>query len=78
MIPATLTEGQPLLTMTSVTSLDDLAPFFATVCQSVTKQQTKSHNRREAKTKKAKPVQANNAGVVSSIIERDFLENLSA
>ena len=35
---AQLAEGQPQLTMTSITSLDDLAPFFASICENVTRQ----------------------------------------
>ena len=35
-----LKRGEPQLTMTSIFSLDDLAPFFAAVCDGVTRQQT--------------------------------------
>ena len=42
-----LKEGEPQLTMTSIFSLEDLAPFFAAICESVTKQQTKGQSRRK-------------------------------
>ena len=64
--------------MTSVTSLDDLAPFFATVCQSITKQQTKSHNKRRDKGKSGGDKAVTPSDIISAIIERDFLENLAA
>ncbi len=43
--PAELSEGEPQLTMTSISSLDDLAPFFASICSNVTRQQTRSLGR---------------------------------
>ena len=36
-----LKRGEPQLTMTSIFSLDDLAPFFAAICDGVTRQQTR-------------------------------------
>lgn len=40
--PMKLKKGEPQLTMTAICSLEELAPFFAAVCDSVTRQQTKS------------------------------------
>merc|ERR1711997_261703 len=45
--PMSLKEGEPQLTMTSIFSLEDLAPFFAAICESVTKQQTKGQSKRK-------------------------------
>lgn len=64
--PANLKEGQPQLTMTSLSCLDDLAPFFASICNNVTRQQTKS------KTE----IPHSAIDVINAIIEKDFLEAL--
>jgi len=39
--PVRLKRGEPTLTMTSIYTLHDLAPFFAAICNGVTRQQTK-------------------------------------
>ncbi len=63
--PAELKEGQPQLTMTSIKSLDDLGPFFASICENVTRQQTKFKGEKDDK-------------IIDELIERDFVENLPA
>ena len=67
-----LKSGEPQLTMTSIDSLDDLAPFLAAICEDVTRQQAKSsvHLHHEERND---PVQAA-ADIVGALIERDFLE----
>lgn len=74
-----LKEGEPQLTMTSIFALDDLAPFFAAICESVTRQQTKAYQSRRRKILR----QASSTNrlladseLINSIIERDFLEVL--
>ncbi len=69
--PLDLMEGQPQLSMTSITSLDDLGPFFASVCQNVTRQQTKSSGIPSDQKQKTKEM-------INDIIERDFLEAIQA
>ena len=75
-----LKEGEPQLTMTSIFALDDLAPFFAAICESVTRQQTKACQSRQSK-KMLRQSSTNrlaaDSELINSIIERDFLENLS-
>ena len=39
--PLRLKRGEPQLTMASIFNLEDLAPFFAAICNGVTRQQTK-------------------------------------
>ncbi len=82
-----LKEGEPQLTMTSIFSLDDLTPFFASICDSVTRQQTKGHSR--SVTTAAAPSSAyrrrrsasnwstDSVELINSIIERDFLETVA-
>lgn len=70
--PARLKEGQPQLTMTSISSLDDLGPFFASICNNVTRQQAKSNKGRQKSPKKA---QGERNDVINSMLERDFLEH---
>ena len=40
--PRPIVAGEPLLTMRSVSSLEDLAPWFSTLSLSLTRQQTRS------------------------------------
>ena len=40
--PRPIIAGEPLLTMRSVSSLEDLAPWFSTLSLSLTRQQTRS------------------------------------
>ena len=69
--PMNLKEGEPQLTMTSILSLEDLAPFFAAICESVTKQQTKGQYHKRTKKDKI------DSDLINSIIEKDFLETVS-
>jgi len=68
--PRSIISGEPLLTMRSVGSLDDLAPWFSTLSQSLTRQQTRSmvtgvvSNRSPLDT-------------IERIIEIDFMEEIS-
>lgn len=85
--PAKMKEGQPQLTMTSITSLEDLGPFFASICDNVTRQQTKSRTKQmtlgafrqtsisqsQGSSSKSRE---NASDVINAIIERDFLEQL--
>ncbi|XP_059082535.1 protein dopey-1-like isoform X2 [Tigriopus californicus] len=73
--PVKLTEGQPILTMTSIGSLEDLGPFFASICENVTRQQTKTkknraHRNREKTWSTEKPTN----DIIDAILEKDFLE----
>ena len=77
-----LKEGEPQLTMTSIFALDDLAPFFAAICESVTRQQTKAGTGQSQRSKKIARQSSTNrlaadSELINSIIDRDFLENLS-
>ncbi len=73
--PMSLKEGEPQLTMTSIFSLDDLAPFFAAICESVTKQQTKGQKRKSTGRNLARVVA--DCDLINSIVEQDFLETVS-
>ena len=70
-----LKEGEPQLTMTSIYSLDDLAPFFAAICQGVTRQQTKGQGR--LRRQSSRVIHDSNADLIDSLFERDFLETVS-
>jgi hypothetical protein len=74
--PMNLKEGEPQLTMTSIYSLDDLAPFFAAICQGVTRQQTKGQGRLRRQSSRV-VIHNSNADLIDSLIERDFLETVS-
>ena len=78
--PMSLKEREPQLTMTSIFSLEDLAPFFAAICESVTKQQTKGQ-RRTLKWRNISRLESRCSSdsdiIIDSIIERDFLETVS-
>ena len=71
-----LKEGESQLTMTSIYSLDDLAPFFAAICQGVTRQQTKGQGRLRRQSSRV-VIHDSNADLIDSLIERDFLETVS-
>ena len=73
--PMSLKEGEPQLTMTSIFSLDDLTPFFAAICDSVTKQQTKGQKRKLRRS--ATKVATSDSDLINSIIEQDFLETVA-
>ena len=74
-----LKEGEPQLTMTSIFALDDLAPFFAAICESVTRQQTKACQSRRKKILRQSSTASRMADseLINSIIERDFMEIVS-
>jgi hypothetical protein len=74
--PISLKEGEPQLTMTSIFSLDDLTPFFAAVCDNVTRQQTKGQKRQRLRRSTSR-LQNDSIDVINSIIERDFLETVA-
>ncbi len=65
--PLRLVEGQLQLTMTSIASLEDLGPFFASICHNVSRQQAKSHAKARA-----------GEDLINAVIERDFLESWTA
>ena len=72
----TLKEGELQLTMTSIFTMDDLTPFFAAICESVTRQQTTACQRRKLR----RSITSNchtDSDLINSIIERDFLEIVS-
>ena len=75
--PTTMVEGQPQLSMTSIEALEDLAPFFASICDNVTRQQAKNHsNFARQKSQSRASFEAMN--YINSILEQDFLEPLPA
>ena len=85
---AHMKEGQPQLTMTSISSLEDLGPFFASICNNVTRQQTRTKTSSPrvslARQTSIGVSSQNNADrdeameVINALIERDFLEHLQS
>ena len=71
-----LKEGELQLTMTSIISMDDLSPFFAAICESVTRQQTTACQRRKLRRSITSTFHTDSQ-LINSIIERDFLEVVS-
>ena len=83
--PVFLKSGEPQLTMTTILSLDDLAGFFAALCDGVTRQQTRakplsiSNSTSDAFDPKKYYVKDNDISTISimdAILERDFLESV--
>jgi len=68
--PRPIVAGEPLLTVRSISSLADLAPWFATLSCALTRQQTRSIQNLGA-SKQRSPV-----AIIERIIELDFLEEL--
>lgn len=70
--PRPIIAGEPLLTMRSVSSLDELAPWFTTLSLSLTRQQTRSMttNKTRADTSRS-PLDT-----IERIIEIDFMEDI--
>ena len=68
-----LAEGQPQLTMTSITSLDDLAPFFASICDNVTRQIARNDG---GGGSGSSALSSDMTERIDRIIEADFLEAL--
>merc|ERR1719414_1086430 len=87
--PMTLKLGEPQLTMTSICSLEDLAPFFAALCDGVTRQQTTCKSSRisnfkvsdQAKHENSNPRKnisaSSSSDIIDAILERDFLESVT-
>ena len=83
----TLKSGEPQLTMTSIYSLEDLAPFFAALCDGVTRQQTTSKSKKISKVSdQIEPENSNprknlsassSSDIIDAILERDFLESVT-
>ena len=83
----TLKSGEPQLTMTSIYSLEDLAPFFAALCDGVTRQQTTSKSKKISKvsdqiehenSNPRKNLSASSSSeIIDAILERDFLESVT-
>ena len=83
----TLKSGEPQLTMTSIYSLEDLAPFFAALCDGVTRQQTTSKSKKISKvsdqiehenSSQRKNLSASSSSdIIDAILERDFLESVT-
>merc|ERR1719266_2823566 len=59
--PMTLKSGEPQLTMTSIYSLEDLAPFFAALCDGVTRQQTTSKSKKISNFKVSDQIEHENS-----------------
>ena len=72
-----LKEGELQLTMTSIISMDDLSPFFAAICESVTRQQTTACQGRRKLRRSITSTSHMDSLLINSIIERDFLEVVS-
>ena len=83
----TLKSGEPQLTMTSIYSLEDLAPFFAALCDGVTRQQTTSKSKKISRvsdqiehenSNPRKNLSASSSSeIIDAILERDFLESVT-
>ena len=73
---AQLAEGQPQLTMTSITSLDDLAPFFASICENVTRQIARNDGGGGGGGTGSPALSSDMTERIDRIIEADFLEAL--
>lgn len=73
---AQLAEGQPQLTMTSITSLDDLAPFFASICENVTRQIARNDCSGGGGGSGSLALSSDMTERIDRIIEADFLEAL--
>lgn len=73
---ALLAEGQPQLTMTSITSLDDLAPFFASICENVTRQIARNDCSGGGGGSGSSALSSDVTERIDRIIEADFLEAL--
>ena len=73
---AQLAEGQPQLTMTSITSLDDLAPFFASICENVTRQIARNDVGGGGGGTGSPALSSDMTERIDRIIEADFLETL--
>jgi len=71
-----LAEGQPQLTMTSITSLDDLAPFFASICENVTRQIARNDCSGGGGGSGSSALSSDVTERIDRIIEADFLEAL--
>ena len=84
----TLKSGEPQLTMTAIYSLEDLAPFFAALCDGVTRQQTTYKAKKISNSKQSnladhqnsnlrKNVSATSSDIIDTVLERDFLESVT-
>jgi len=68
--PRPIVAGEPLLTVRSISSLEELAPWFSTLSTSLTRQQTRSiQNMGDRRIRS--PV-----AIIERIIELDFLEEI--
>ena len=84
----TLKSGEPQLTMTAICSLEDLAPFFAALCDGVTRQQTTCKSSRSSNSKESEQIEQDNSNqrkntyvsssdIIDAVLERDFLESVT-
>ena len=84
----TLKSGEPQLTMTAIHSLEDLAPFFAALCDGVTRQQTTYKAKKISNSKPSNQVEhqnsklrkkapATSSDIIDAVLERDFLESVT-
>ena len=80
----TLKSGEPQLTMTAIFSLEDLAPFFAALCDGVTRQQTtwKSNSKlsdqiEHENCNQKKNFSVSSSDIIDAVLERDFLESVT-
>jgi len=69
--PRPIVSGEPLLTMRSITSLSELAPWFSTLSHALTRHQTRSMPSVGGRNQRS-PV-----ATIERIIELDFLEEIT-
>ena len=70
--PRPIVAGEPLLTMRSISSLEELAPWFSTLSLSFTRQQTRSLASSNVPVNDRSPMDT-----IERIIEIDFMEDIS-
>ena len=70
--PRPIVAGEPLLTMRSISSLEELAPWLSTLSLSLTRQQTRSLSSAGGRSSRARSP----LDTIERIIEIDFMEEI--